>query len=96
MEKVNNHSIIHNLSNHKLTLAEITVLNKGLTFSTTESKINEVELDNDMQRFERKLQLYYFFNKDSDEPDTEFPEQRLFEQNTKWWLPKLSANITEF
>ena len=50
MEKVNNHSIIHNLSNHKLTLAEITVLNKGLTFSTTESKINEVELDNDMQR----------------------------------------------
>ena len=63
MEKVNNHSIIHNLSNHKLTLAEITVLNKGLTFSTTESKINEVELDNDMQRFERKLQLYYFLVK---------------------------------
>ena len=24
------------------------------------------------------------------------PEQRLFEQNTKWWPPKLSANITEF
>ena len=53
-----------------------------------------IELD--FKRFERKLQLYYFFNKDADEPDTEYPEPRLFEENSNWWPPKLSAKITEF
>jgi len=58
-----NYSIVNNLSKHRITLAEERVLNKGLSFCITNEKINEKILHEDIKRFERKLQLFYYFEK---------------------------------
>ena len=43
------------------------VLNKGLSFSLTNKYPNYIEIQRDIQRFERRLQLYYYFhNKDTE------------------------------
>jgi hypothetical protein len=55
-------------------------------------------LQNDIKRFERKLQLYYHFNKDDPEiePNTENVDNPIFEKNSDWWPKKLKPEITQF
>lgn len=97
-QQTTEYSIVNNISKHKLTLAEERVLNKGFTFCVTNNKINEKTLQSDMKRFERKLQLYYHFNKDNpeNEPDTDNVDNPIFEKNSDWWPKKLQPEITQF
>ncbi|NJL81593.1 MAG: hypothetical protein HC917_27720, partial [Richelia sp. SM2_1_7] len=81
---------IFNLSNINLNKHHIAVLNKGLNFSPSNYKPKPHQLDTDLLRFERTLQLRYFFNNDS------YDNNRVFEKNPEWWPNKLNPLITKF
>jgi len=90
---------VTNLSSYKLSLTELSLLNKGLTFVPHSDRINYNELHSDLLRFERKLQLHLFFhNENSDnEEDNDYEENKhKFESNSKWWPKKLHPELTEF
>jgi len=53
-----------NLSDHTLTLAQISLLNKGLKFCPTPSSVDFATARVDLDKFHRSLRLYCFFNKD--------------------------------
>jgi len=95
-KSINPESIVTNLSTIKLTLNQSSVLEKGLTFVNTYNKISYQELDNDVKRFERKLQLHFTFHK-NDEESTDSPDdivKPIFESNPTWWPKKLNCHIT--
>ena len=72
------------------------VLNKGLTFSPSHSIPNILQINQDIKRFERKLQLHYFFsNKKLTLQDHDQLIKPLFESNPHWWPRKLNYHITE-
>ena len=50
-----------NLSKHKLTDAQISVLEKGLKFIPTSGKINKIKLLSDLAEWERRMRLKEFF-----------------------------------
>jgi hypothetical protein len=82
-------------SKYQLSVAEISVLNKGLGFVPSAFKPSLVDIDKDIKRFERKLQLHFFFsNKEMD--DENFPVKRSFKRNSNWWPKRLNGHITEF
>lgn len=95
---LDNFSIVNNQSSHKLTLIEERVLNKGLSYCITKQQMNTNDIEKDFKRFERTLQLHYFFNRRSedDEIDTQPVRANLFEKNADWWPPKLKASLTKF
>lgn len=90
-------NVVVNLSSFKLSLAEISVINKGLGFVPSYLKPKFDIINNDLLRFERKLQLFYFFKNKS---DTEEDDQQstlgkpLLQSNSTWWPRKLNGHIT--
>jgi len=80
------------------------VLNKGITFVPVSNRINYTAIDADFKRFERKLQLEFFFtNKRSivhhDNLNTpEEPKLNMvpFTKNPNFWPKKLNPHITKF
>lgn len=87
-----------NLSNYKLTYAETSVLNKGLGFVPAHFKPKFDIINNDLLRFERKLQIHYHFNKNLDYTNGENIGESnylAFETNPDWWPRKLNGHITE-
>lgn len=89
-----NDNVVFNFSRCKLTMNEIRVLNKGLEFVPSCIRPNFADIDKDVKRFERKLQLHYFFcRNDSDKEECKRP---IFETNSSWWPPKLNGHITDF
>ena len=68
----------------------VAVLNKGLNFAPSMFKPTPYQIDKDLIRFERTLQLKYFFNDDNNDP------HKIFENNPEWWPKKLSPLITNF
>ena len=59
-----------NLSSHQLTEHQSNVLSKNINFCPTPSRVNTVELSNDIFKFCRRLRLAeYFFDKDDDITD---------------------------
>lgn len=95
-------NLVTNLSDFSLTLAQIKILNKGLGFVPNFSKPNINDIDKDVKRFERKLQLHYFFRKkasedfDDTEPFDNLRTPPVLEKNSDWWPKKLNGHITEF
>ena len=103
-EKINqvNNNNITNLSSKDLNATEISVLNKGLTFVPHNFRLQYNEINNDIQRFERKLQIAYFFHRKNKKknPNT---HKRYFSKSeplssirSTWWPKKLNAHITDF
>jgi len=88
---------INNYSSYKLTTNEIRVLNEGLTFCTSHGKLDINKLDTDIRRFERRLQLYYFF-KNKNKPNNTYLSSlnNKFQSNPTFWPKKLNAYITKF
>ena len=73
------------------------MLNKGLTFCTSHEKLDINKLDTDIRRFERRLQLYYFFKNKNKSNNTYLPSQNnKFQSNPIFWPKKLNAHITKF
>ena len=89
-------SVITNLSDTALTKNQIAVLNKGLNYIPYTKHFSYTQLDQDMLRFERKLQLFHFFRDKEEESDDEIDNTRLaFEENPNYWPHKLNKDITE-
>jgi len=63
------------------------LLNKGLTY-----KLHTHTLHTEICRFERTLQLHYFFS----DKDSNTENRPAFTSNPNWWPPKLSPKITNF
>ncbi|XP_070573541.1 uncharacterized protein [Ptychodera flava] len=62
-----NPSTIVNLTQTQLTDDEKSLLEKGLSFSPTPTKINKTLLETDMNTFHRRLRLAEFFHSDGDD-----------------------------
>jgi len=77
-------------------LDHISVLSKGLSFVPTYKRISHKTLDNQINKFERKLQLHYFFHNKSVTQTLHKPKDSLFTTNNNWWPHKLNGNITTF
>lgn len=86
------HNIVTNLSNYQLTHHELQILNKGLSYVPTNFKPDYTQLNRDLTRFERTLQLHNFF----EDIDYDASTSRTFEQNPTWWPPILNPKITQF
>lgn len=91
-------SVVVNLSNRVLNLAETSVLNKGLGFIPSINKLNTEQLQQDIDRFDRRLQIFHFFkNKNTDETVDKPLEPSSCMMPKSTWVPKhTNANITEF
>ena len=57
-----NNNVVINLSSHVLSIAELSIINKGLGFVPTHLKPKFKTNNDDILRFERKLQLHFYFN----------------------------------
>lgn len=84
-------NLVSNFSSIILNKIQLDILNKGLTFAPTLNKINYNDINKNIIRFERKLQLHhYFFNKDKHENIIHIP----FNSNADWWPNTLNPDIT--
>jgi len=88
----NKTNIVTNLSSITLTNAQLSLLNKGLTFNISSHKLHPNTLHNEISRFERTLQLHYFFS----DKNSNTQNRPAFTSNPDWWPPKLSPKITNF
>ena len=68
-----------------LTETEIPVLEKGLDFAPTPTKINETDLRADFNEFARKMRCKWFFR---NEPTENFSEAPAFRVKSNWNPPK--------
>lgn len=102
---------IVNLSSKKLTYYHLSVLNKGLTFVPVNYKCNKNNLQDEVRRFERRLQLHAFFEqikqknakniksrhkRDSSNVNKDSNEPIPFTKNPNFWPPNDNANISVF
>ena len=83
-------NIVTNLSHHKLTIPELSILNKGLTFVPSINKVEYSKIHSDFISFERRLQLQYFFKDKQQRQD----ESKGFETNPEWWPLKLNPKTS--
>jgi hypothetical protein len=83
-------NVIINLSSYALSYAELSVINKGLGFVPSHLKPKMEVINSDMLRFERKLQLFYFFK---DEPN--LPSNPTLVGKSNWWPRVLNGHITK-
>ena len=68
-----------------MTETEIRVLEKGLGFAPTPTKINETDLRADFNEFARKMRCKWFFR---NEPTENFSEAPAFRVKSNWNPPK--------
>lgn len=87
-------NVVINLSSYSLTVAELSLINKGLGFVPTHFKPKISQINDDLLRFERKLQLFYFF-KEKYGDDSSAPCIGVLEGNSTWWPKKLNPHITK-
>ena len=84
---------VFNLSKKVLTETEIRVLEKGLGFAPAPTKINEIKLRTDFNKFARKMRCKWFFR---NEPTENFSEAPAFSVKSNWNPPKRRPAIEIF
>lgn len=86
---INKTNIVVNISKRKLSAIEVDVLNKGLNFCiTSNNNINDGKiLDEDINKFNRTLQLKYMFGDNTDK------KQEKFSGNPKWKPPQSKCSL---
>ena len=95
-------NLVTNLSDTSLTLAQLKVLNKGLGFVPNNTKPMFSNIDKEIERFERRLQIHFFFRQKTLGETEEIPpindtiQHPPLQKNSDWWPRKLNAHITEF
>ena len=75
---------VFNLSWKVLTETEIRVLEKGLGFAPTPTRINESDLKRDFNEFSRKMRCKWYFR---NEPREDFLEKPVFNIKSNWSPP---------
>ena len=76
---------VFNLSKKVLTETEIRVLEKGIGFAPTPTKVNETDPRGDFNEFARKMMCKWFFR---NKPTENFSEAPAFRVKSKWNPPK--------
>jgi len=94
--KILKDNTVTNLSSHKLTKEQLSVLNKGLTFVPSHTRINYNTTHKEIQLFERKLQLHNFFSKNKTNKNTNNQQLHKFESNASFWPKQLEPKVTQF
>lgn len=92
-------NIVMNLSNRILTPTQTEVLNKGLGFVPNFDNVKINIINNDIKKFERKLQLHFHFkSKDlaNNSGPTDYIKPSPLTANTEWWPKRLNPHITDF
>jgi len=92
--KQSNNNIIINLSSHKLNMAEEKVLNKGLTFVPSIRGPKIQNLNNETERFERALQLNYYFRNNNN--NNKKPINKVWQGKSTWLPKKPNPHISRF
>jgi len=92
------HNVVVNLSHRKLNFDERTLLNKGLGFVPSYLRPNLKQLDNDFERFERKLQIHFHFatSEGGDTGDSSPPDVKAFRPISTWRPKRPNPHITKF
>ena len=72
---------VFNLNRKVLTEIEIRVLEKGLGFAPTPTRINESGLKTDFNKFSRKMRCKWYFR---NEPTENFSEKPAVNINSNW------------
>ena len=80
-------SNIINLSNHKLTKSETSLLAKGLKFIPTPDQIKVDDLSGSVQNLSRRLKLTSFFY-----GDRQIPRRKVFKNKSTWTPPDKAIN----
>ncbi len=95
---MNINNVVVNLSNVELTYAEFNVLNRGLGFVPSHTRYSPSMLAADIDRFERKLQLFHFFASKGDDIDMfdTNDSDNVFRPTSTWMPSKLSSSISAF
>ncbi len=95
-EIVSNHHI-NNLSTYELTKSDITLLEKGLNFVPTKSNYNLIEHNTQLQKFERRLQLHFYFNKHKQNlSNLTLNSETPFRGHSNWQPKILNPTISKF
>jgi hypothetical protein len=89
-------NVVVNLSDTILSTSDLLLLNKGLGFAPSHFRTNWQLLNDDILRFERKLQLFYHFENTGDRGDSMPHTDSLFKPKSDWWPRKLNGHITKF
>ena len=76
-----------------MTETEIRVLEKGLGFAATPTKLNEIDLRADFNEFARKMRCKWFFR---NKPTENFSEAPAFHVKSNWNPPKGQSAIEIF
>ena len=92
---------ITNLSDVVLTSYQKSVLNKGLTFVPSHSRINFKTTNKEILNFERKLQLHYYFNSNNKNKGNNYGKvpnnnNNILQSNSNFWPKILNPQITQF
>jgi len=72
------------------------LLSKGLNYVPHTNKINHIQLNDDIKRFERTLQIHHFFSNKNSKNNFIPKHQQAFSRNTSWWPTSLNSHITKF
>jgi hypothetical protein len=93
LDNVNKTNIVVNLSNRKLSLIENSTLNKGLNFCITNDNKNYINrnIDSDIKRFNRTLQIRFIFDKDNDNKIEKFTGNPLWNPPKRKCSPAISG-----
>lgn len=95
--KINN--VVINLSQYQLTFAETNILNRGLGFVPAHLNYSTRTLITEMDRFERKLQLFFHFRSTAEDSNDDCPldiTNNLFRPKSTWLPKKTNAPISCF
>lgn len=87
---------VTNLSSVKLSVVQLSVLTKGLTFVPSHTRISYNTTSKEIQIFERKLQLHNFFHTNKTVANVNNRQSNKFESNRTFWPPVLEPKITQF
>ena len=85
--------VVFNFSHKVLIDLEISVLGKGLGFSSTPTFINEADLRREFGNFSRKMRFKWFFR---NEPTGDFSESLAFGIKSSWSPPKSHPALEMF
>jgi len=95
--KILKDNIVINYSAYKLTKAELSLLNKGLGFVPTVRGPNIYKHNVQLQRFERKLQNFLYFQKQNSNKDNSSTYHKVPFTGNSDWQPKHCNNyISKF
>ena len=74
----------------------MTLLSKGLNYVPHTNSINNTQINKNITRFERTLQIHHFFTNKNTGKNLIPNKYQAFSKNSSWWPYSVNAEITQF